>query len=151
MTEAKKPINTKKWGKGRKETDKPKKGIKKLTDKQRAYVKLRVENPKMTKTKAVLETYNTKTPTVAGNISWQLDKNPAVQNALLAHSKLAEQTIVKAIIDYGESERQWERTLAVETSKWVHDKLHGKAIQQNINLNQNFTKDAQEQREKYGL
>lgn len=146
-----KKANKKPVSKTRKDSTKPLKGVRRLTDKQRAYVRLRVENPKMTKTKAVLETYNTSVPTQAGSIAHALDKNPAVQNALLAHSKLAEQTIVKAIMDYGESERQWERTLAVETSKWVHDKLHGKAIQQNINLNQNFTKDAQEQREKYGL
>lgn len=130
---------------------KPKKGVRKLTDKQMAYVKLRVENPKMTKTRAVMQTYNVAKPTYAGSMAKELDNNEAVQLALMAHSKLAEQTIVRAIMDYGNSERQWERTLAVETAKYVHDKLHGKAIQQNINLNQNFTKDAQEQREKYGL
>lgn len=129
----------------------PKKGVRKLTDKQRAYIKLRVDNPKMTKTRAVMQVYNTDKPTNAGAMANKLDKNPAVQNALIAHSKLAEQTIIKSIMDYGDSEKQWQRTLAVETSKWVHDKIYGKAIQQNVNVNQNFTKDAQEQREKYGL
>lgn len=129
----------------------PKKGVRRLTDKQRAYIKLRVENPKMTKTKAVMQAYDVAKPTTAGAMANRLDKNEAVQNALLAHSNLAEQTIVKAIMDYGNSEKQWERSLAVETSKWVHDKIYGKAIQQNVNVNQNFTKDAQEQREKYGI
>ena len=130
---------------------KPRKGVRKLTDKQRAYVKLRVENPKMSKTKAVLQTYNTTVPTQAGSIANKLDKNPAVQNALIAHSQLAEQTIVKSIMDYGDSDKQWQRTLAVETSKWVHDKIYGKAVQQNLNINQNFSEEAKEQKEKYGL
>ena len=130
---------------------KPKKGVRRLTDKQRAYVKLRVENPKMTKTKAVMQTYDVTKATNAGAIANKLDKNPAVQNALMAHNHLAEQTIVQAIMDYGNSERQWERTLAVETAKYVHDKLHGKAIQQNVNVNQNFTEQAKQERDKYGL
>jgi hypothetical protein len=132
-------------------SDNPKKGVRRLTDKQRAYVKLRVENPKMTKTKAVMETYDVTKATNAGSIANRLDKNEAVQSALIAHSNLAEQTIVKSIMEYGDSDKQWQRTLAVESSKWVHDKIYGKAIQQNVNVNQNFTKDAQEQREKYGL
>jgi predicted metal-dependent HD superfamily phosphohydrolase len=130
---------------------KPRKGVRKLTDKQRAYVKLRVENPKMTKTKAVMRTYNVTKATNAGAIANTLDKNPAIQNALMAHSKLAENTIIQAILDYGDSEKQWQRTLAVETAKWAHDKIYGKAIQQNINLNQNFSEQAKEERNKYGL
>jgi hypothetical protein len=130
---------------------KPRRGVRKLTDKQRASVKLRVENPKMTKTKSVMRTYDVTKATNAGAIANSLDKNPAVQSALLAHSALAEQTIVKSIIDYGDSEKQWERTLAVETSKWVHDKIHGKAIQQNVNVNQNFYEKAKQEREEYNL
>lgn len=130
---------------------KPRKGVRKLTDKQRAYVKLRVENPKMTKTKAVMQVYDTDKATNAGALANRLDKNPAVQSALLAHSALAEQTIIKSIIDYGDSDRQWERTLAVETAKYVHDKIHGKAIQQNVNVNQNFYEKAKQEREEYGL
>lgn len=130
---------------------KPKKGVRKLTDKQRAYVKLRVENPKMTKTRAVMQVYDTDKATNAGAIAKQLERNEAVQSALIAHSKLAEQTIVKSILDYGDSDKQWQRTLAVESSKWVHDKIYGKAIQQNVNVNQNFSEQAKEERNKYGL
>lgn len=129
----------------------PKKGVRRLTDKQRAYIRLRVENPKMSKTKAVMQVYDTEKATNAGAIAAKLDKNEAVQSALIAHTRLAEGTIVKAIMDYGNSEKQWERTLAVETSKWVHDKIYGKAVQQNVNVNQNFTQQAQEERDKYNL
>lgn len=129
----------------------PKKGVRKLTDKQRAYVKLRIENPKMSKTKAVMQVYDTDKATNAGALANKLDKNEAVQSALIAHSQLAEQTIVKSIIDYSDSDKQWQRTLAVETSKWVHDKIHGKAIQQNVNVNQNFYEKAKQEREEYNL
>jgi hypothetical protein len=129
----------------------PKKGIRPLTDKERKYVMLRTSNPKMTKVRAVMETYNTKTPTVAGNIAWELEKKPKIQNALLAHSKLAEETIVQAIMDYKESDKQWQRTLAVETSKWVHDKLHGKAVQKSHNVNQNFTEHISKKQADYDL
>lgn len=130
---------------------KPKKGVRKLTDKQRAYVKLRVDNPKITKTKAVMQVYNVEKPTTAGAMANKLDKNEAVQSALIAHSALAEQTIVKSILDYSDSDKQWQRTLAVETSKWVHDKIYGKAIQQNVNVNQNFYEKAKQEREEYNL
>ena len=86
---------------------KPRKGVRKLTDKQRAYVKLRVENPKMSKTKAVMQVYDTDKATNAGALANKLDKNEVVQSALIAHSQLAEQTIVKSIIDYLDSDKQW--------------------------------------------
>lgn len=130
---------------------KPKAGVRPLTPKQRKFVQLLTSDPKMTPTRAVMESYNVKKATTAGAMSKQLQQIPKVQNALLAHSNLAENTIVKAIMDYGDSEKQWQRTLAVETSKWVHDKLHGKAVQQNINLNQSFTQHAEDKGKVYDL
>lgn len=129
----------------------PNKGVSPLTPKQRKFVQLLTSDPKMTPTRAVMQTYNVKKPTTAGAMSKQLQKIPKVQNALIAHSNLAENTIVKAIMDYGDSDKQWQRTLAVETSKWVHDKLHGKAIQQNVNLNQTFTKHVEDKGKVYDL
>ena len=134
-----------------KKAAKPKRYVTPLTPKQRKFVELMVNDPKMTPTRAVMQSYNTTKPTNAGAISKSLQKNPKVQSALLAHTSLAENTIVKAIMDYGDSEKQWQRTLAVETSKWVHDKLHGKAVQQNINLNQNFTKHVEDKGKVYDL
>ena len=132
-------------------TKRKKRSLRKLTDKQREYIKLRVENPRMTKTRAVMQVYNTDKPTNAGAIANQLGKNELVQSALAQHSQLAERTIVKAILDYEDSDKQWQRSLAVESSKWVHDKLYGKAIQQTSNVNLNFTQHAKEKAEEYGL
>lgn len=127
------------------------KGVGPLTPKQREFVRLMTSGTKITPTAAVMRVYNTDKPTTAGNISHHLQKNPKVVSALMAHAALAENTIVKAITDYGSSEKQWQRTLAVETSKWVHDKVHGKAIQQNINLNQNFTKHVEDKNKIYDI
>jgi len=129
----------------------PKRYVTPLTPKQRKFVQLMTSDAKMTPTRAVMQSYNVKKPTTAGAMSKALEKNPKVQSALIAHTSLAENTIVKAIMDYGDSEKQWQRTLAVETSKWVHDKLHGKAVQQNINLNQNFTKHVEDKGKVYDL
>jgi hypothetical protein len=123
----------------------------KLTPKQRDYIKLRVENPKMTKTRAALQVYDTDKPTHAGAIANHLEKNPLVQSALAQHSRLAERTIIKAILDYEDSDKQWQRSLAVESSKWVHDKLYGKAVQQTNNVNLNFSQHANQKAEEYGL
>lgn len=130
---------------------KPKKGVTPLTDKQREFVRLMTNGERITPTRAVMRVYNTDKPTRAGSIANSLKKNPKIQMALAAHSSLAEETIVKAIMDYGDSDKQWQRSLAVETSKWVHDKLHGKAVQQNVNINQNFTKHAEEKGQIYDL
>jgi hypothetical protein len=128
-----------------------KRNPRKLTSKQRDYIKLRVENPKMTKTRAVMQVYDTDKPTHAGAMANHLEKNPLVASALASHASIAERTIIRAILDYEDSDKQWQRQLAVESSKWVHDKLYGKAIQQTNNVNMNFTQHAQEKAEKYGL
>lgn len=105
----------------------------------------------MSPTRAMMRTYNIEKPTQAG-ASWAaLKKKPHIQSALLAYSALAEETIVEAITDYRHSDKQWERTLAVDSSKWIHDKVHGKAAQQNTNVNLNFTAHATEKKDKYGL
>ena len=130
---------------------KPKKGVTPLTAKQREYVRLMTSGERITPTRAVMHVYNTNKATNAGAISKALQKNPKIQMALAAHSSLAEETIVTAILDYKDSDKQWQRTLAVESSKWVHDKLFGKAVQQNTNINVEYTKHADEKAKEYDL
>lgn len=108
-------------------------------------------NRGMTPTKSVMRAYNIEKPTQAGATWAALKKKPHVQSALLAYSSLAEDTIIDAITDYKSSDVQWQRSLAVDTSKWLHDKVHGKAAQQNTNVNLNFTAHATEKKDKYGL
>lgn len=129
----------------------PLKANRPLTPKQREFVRRMTSGEKITPTRAVMETYNVVKPTTAGAMSKELQNNPKIQMALAAHSSLAEETIVSAIMDYKDSDKQWQRTLAVESSKWVHDKLFGKAVQQNTNVNVNFTKHAEEKGQVYDL
>lgn len=117
----------------------PKGPARKLTEKERIYVRERLLNPKKSKVSAVFKAYNVTKATNAGSIANRLEKNPKVQMALSAYSGLAESTIINAIDDFKDSDKQWQRQLAVETSKWVHDKVHGKATQKNENKNLNFS------------
>jgi hypothetical protein len=141
-----------------KERPKPKKGsryipkskARPLTLKEKELVRLLTET-KTTPTKAVMTVYDIKKPNQASSFWGSKKKLPKIQNALLAHSSLAEDTIIKAILDYKDSEKQWQRSLAVDTSKWVHDKIYGKAVQQNSNVNLNFTAHADEKRKEYDL
>lgn len=133
-------------------TDRPQANQRKLTRKEQAFVKEIIKNPKAKPEEIVKEAgYAVKNDTNAKNIYYQNMERPAVISALGAYSELAENTIVKSIVDFGNSDRQWQRVLAVETSKWVHDKVHGKAVQQNINVNQDFSKQADAKRQEYGL
>ena len=124
----------------------------KLTRKEQAFVKEIIKNP-IARPEVIVKNagYEVKNDTNAKNIYQQTIKRPEVISALGAYTELAETTIVKSIVDFGNSDRQWQRTLAVETSKWVHDKVHGKAVQQNINLNQDFSKQADTKRQEYGI
>lgn len=123
-----------------------------LTRKEKEFVKQVVTNKSASGPELVMAAgYAAKDKHSASSMYTSLMKRGKIQSALSAYSDLAEQTIIKSIQDYSDSDRQWQRTLAVETSKWVHDKVHGKAAQMNINLNADFTEHAQEQNQKYGI
>ena len=134
----------------RKKTDKKQKGVYPLTYKEREVIR-KITTEKMTPTRAVMQTYDTDKPTNAGAIWNTLKKKPKVQMALMSHSDLAEQVIVNTMAEFSTSQKQWERTLAVDNAKWLHDKVHGKAVQQTSNVNLNFTQHAQQKAEEYGL
>lgn len=113
--------------------DKPK--LPKLTRKQRAFVNELKKNPKISGTQAALKAYNTTNEVVAASISSENLRKPQIVSHLENYNELVEKTIANPILRYSNSDDIKELTLAVETSKWVHDKLHGKAIQKSVNLN----------------
>jgi hypothetical protein len=104
-----------------------------LTPKQKAFVQHIVNNPKESATKAALATYGTtnKPPTYnsAAQIATTNLKQPQIISELAKYNNLAENTLINAINDYQDSDKLGERALAVDTAKWVHDKVNGKAIQ----------------------
>lgn len=107
----------------------------KLTRKQRAFVNELKKNPKQSATKVALKVYGTDDYHVAGSIASENLKKPAIVSHLNRYNDIIESTISNAITEYSDSNDIKQRTLAVATAQWAHDKLHGKAIARNINVN----------------
>ena len=111
------------------------KKLPKLTRKQRAFVNELKKNPKISGTAAALKAYNTSDYNTAAAISSENLKNPKIVSHLNKYNDIIESTISNAITEYSDSNDIKQRTLAVTTAQWAHDKLHGKAIARNINVN----------------
>lgn len=116
------------------------KQLPKLTRKQEAFVKELVNNPKQSATKAVLKTYNVENENTAAVIASENLRKPQIISHLDNYNDIAEQTITNTIIDYKNSDNIKQRTLAVTTAQWLHDKVNGKATirTENTNLNINI-------------
>lgn len=104
---------------------------KELTYKQRAFVKHIIDNPKSSATEAAAQAYNLKTGNrhTAEVIASENLRKPEIVSALAEHNNLVENTIINTVNEYKNSDKIRERELAVDTSKWIHDKIHGKATQ----------------------
>lgn len=123
----------------------------KLTKKQRAFVQHILENPKDSATKAALAAYGKPDkPTTylsAGAIASENLRKPQIIMALGMANEKVESVLMNTVNDYGTSEKIQERTLAVDTAKYIHDKLHGKAKQQidvqstSVNISINLTSE----------
>jgi hypothetical protein len=119
------------------------KQLPKLTRKQAAFVKELVENPKQSATKAVMKTYGKPDKPVSLNtaavIANENLNKPNIISHLDNYNDIAEQTITNTIIDYKNSDNIKQRTLAVNTAQWLHDKVNGKATQRTENTNVNIS------------
>jgi phage terminase small subunit len=104
------------------------KNNKKLTHKQEVFVKHLIDNPKASATEAALTAYNTNYNAARAIASENLTK-PSIVSALSNYNNLIENTLINTVNDYGNSDKIAERALAVDTSKYIHDKIHGKATQ----------------------
>ena len=73
-------------------------------------------------------------------------RNPSVVNELAKYSNKSEYVLNNILNDYGNSSKLGERSLAQDTAKYIHDKIHGKATQKieqhstSVNLNLDLTK-----------
>ena len=109
----------------------------KLTRKQNAFVGELKNNPKQSATKAVLKTYGKPDKPLsyatAGAIATENLKKPKIISHLSNYNDIVENTITNTIIEYQNSPDIKERTLSVDTAKYVHDKIHGKATQKTEN------------------
>jgi phage terminase small subunit len=100
-----------------------------LTRKQQAFVTELVNNPKDSATQVALRVYNASSPNSAKSIATENLSKPAIITELAKYNNLVENTLINTINDYSNSDKLGQRTLAVETSKYIHDKIHGKATQ----------------------
>lgn len=105
----------------------------KLTRKQEAFVRHLVENPKDSATDAALATYGSPGKELAyataGAIAYENLNKPQIISELSKYNNLVENTIINTINDLNTSDKTADRALALDAAKYVHDKLHGKAVQ----------------------
>ncbi len=107
----------------------------KLTPKQQNFVNHIVNNPKASATEAAAQAYKVSNRNVAKSIAHENLTKPDIVTALAQHNNLVENTIINTIQEYKDSEELPKRVLAVNSSMWVHDKLHGKATQRTESTN----------------
>lgn len=100
-----------------------------LTRKQSAFVKHLIEHPKDSGTEAVMQTYDVKSRQTAESIAYENLRKPQIVTELAKYNNLVENTLINTINDYSTSDKLGQRTLAVDTAKYIHDKIHGKATQ----------------------
>jgi phage terminase small subunit len=117
------------------------KSLPKLTRKQAMFVKELIENPKQSATKAVLKTYNVNNAKTASVVATENLAKPSIQSHLHNASELVEQALEDTVRDWAKEENASKRALAMDTAKFIHDKVHGKATQkiQTENSNVNIT------------
>lgn len=104
--------------------------LKPLTRKQKAFADTILNKPKQSATETAMQTYDIENRNTARAIASENLAKPSIQSYLEQHSDLTEQTIVNTIKEYAVSDDIKQRTLAITSSQWVHDKIHGKAKQQ---------------------
>ena len=122
-----------------------------LTRKQEAFVKEIVSKPKQSATQAVMNTYNVANAKTASVIATENLAKPSIISRLGDANNMIEQVLMDTVGEYGNSDKIQERSLAVDTSKWIHDKIHGKAVQKSSSVNFNFTQHVGDKSKDYGL
>lgn len=78
-------------------------------------------------------------------------RRPQVQSQLAKYNNLIENTLINTVSEYSSSSVLGKRKLAVDTAQYIHDKIHGKAIQQSTSVNYNFSNQAKQKSQLYDL
>lgn len=100
-----------------------------------------VSNPKMPAYKHYMNHWPTNNPETARTEVAQVLAKPRVKMKLAKYNGLAENTLIKTINDFGNSDSVAKRSLAVNVAKYVHDKIHGTATNR---LEADITTDGQQ-------
>lgn len=111
----------------------------KLTRKQTAFVQKLIDNPKMSATEAVRQTYNVTTNRSAEVTASENLRKPEIVSTLNRYSNTIEDIISSKAIELSSSDKLEEVKEGLLNSRWIHDKIHGKATQkvetQNTSVN----------------
>lgn len=116
-----------------------------LTRKQQAFVEHLVNHPKESATQAAKHAYKTATNHTAEQIAYENMRKPEIVTELAKYNNLVENTLVNTVNDWGREENTRKREIAVDTAKYIHDKVNGKATQrtevktQGVTLNIDLT------------
>lgn len=104
----------------------------KISRKDKKMVELYLSDPKITKTQAYKMTHNFGEDTKQSSLHTQASdafRKPEVKTMLAKYSGLVEDTLINTIDDWGRHDKPRQREIAIDTAKFVHDKIHGKATQ----------------------
>ena len=120
-----------------------------LTYKQKAFIKEVIDNPKQSLTQAAIKAYSREGKQVTYGSARQIAHDnmtkPNIVSKLSQYSDLVEDAILNTVDDWKRSDKVSERALAMDSAKFVHDKIHGKATQrvevqsQQVSININMT------------
>lgn len=125
---------------------------KKLTAKEQKLVELVTDDNGLTNSQAYKLAYNAdkmKESTINTEVSRTLNK-PHVRTELAKHTKLVENTLINVVNDWGNEDDVNKRRLAFDSSRFIHDKIYGKATQRTevrtevVSLNLNLTGESTE-------
>lgn len=126
----------------------------KLTLKQKRFVKHLIDNPKSNPTKAALEVYGKEGKEIsygtANQIGFDNLRKPSIVMALGEHADLFEGAIVGVVQRWKDSEAPRKAEIALDAAKFGHDKIFGKStvkIEQQTSIVQiaiNLTGDGEE-------
>lgn len=104
-----------------------------LTKKQRTVVDTYLSDKNVTKQQAYLSGFNVRPGTTKASIAAQTTKtfnNPLVKMELAKHNSRVEQVLYNTMDEWGSEQNSRKREIAVDTAKYIHDKIHGRSKQQ---------------------
>lgn len=88
-----------------------------------------IENPKASGTDIAQQVYNVSNRQTAQVIASENLSKPIIQTELAKYTKQIEDTLYRAVVDWGDSDTPRKREIALDSAKFIHDKVHGKATQ----------------------
>lgn len=104
-----------------------------LTYKQKEFIKEVLDNPKRSLTKSAQIAYSRGDkeikPTVAAQIAYENMNNPKIVSKLAQYSDMVESALLGTVQEWSASDKVSERALAMDSAKFIHDKVHGRATQ----------------------